>query len=731
MSYTTFSVETDGDGIATLTIDLPGQSMNVLNQDLINEFETFVNSFVSDDTMKGLVIASGKKSGFMAGADLRMLGSTDASGNPDDAFAELFRLNTMLRKLETGGHPAKALMKGEAHAKPVAAVVDGLALGGGLELVLACHYKVASDNPKVQFGVPEVQVGLLPGGGGTQRIPRLAGLQNAAMMITQGTPVNAATAQQYNLINEIVPADQLMEKAKSWIKANPKVTAPWDQKKFKFPGGGGAMDPRSVQFFMAATAMAQDKTYHNYPAVEYILSCLYEGSIVPFDTAIRIESKYFGKLLAGDQARNMIRTLFINKQAAEKGEQRPDGVGQTTLKKVGVLGAGMMGAGIAYVTAKAGMEVVLLDRDQDYAEKGKGYSEKIVEKGVSRGKVTKEKGEALLARITPTTDYAHLSDVDLIIEAVFEDPDVKADVIKKTEAVIGKDVIFASNTSTLPITGLAKNSERPDQFIGIHFFSPVDKMPLVEIIPGDKSGDRSLATALDYVGKIKKTPIVVKDTRGFYTNRVVPPYLNEAMLMVKEGINPALIDNCAKRLGMPVGPLALTDETSLELGHMLMQSTKKELGADYRPNGVEDMLEKMVVDLGRKGRKSGGGFYEYPSDGSKKYLWPGLQEHFPLAAEQPTADEVEERLMYAQLIPAAQCYAEGIVFDPQSADLGAIFGWGFAPWTGGPMSHIDTIGLETFVRKAESLAQQYGERFNPPQMFRDMAAKEETLYKAA
>ncbi|MEO0850922.1 MAG: 3-hydroxyacyl-CoA dehydrogenase NAD-binding domain-containing protein, partial [Pseudomonadota bacterium] len=618
MSYTTFSVETDGDGIATLTIDLPGQSMNVLNQDLINEFETFVNSFVSDDTMKGLVIASGKKSGFMAGADLRMLGSTDASGNPDDAFAELFRLNTMLRKLETGGHPAKALMKGEAHAKPVAAVVDGLALGGGLELVLACHYKVASDNPKVQFGVPEVQVGLLPGGGGTQRIPRLAGLQNAAMMITQGTPVNAATAQQYNLINEIVPADQLMEKAKSWIKANPKVTAPWDQKKFKFPGGGGAMDPRSVQFFMAATAMAQDKTYHNYPAVEYILSCLYEGSIVPFDTAIRIESKYFGKLLAGDQARNMIRTLFINKQAAEKGEQRPDGVGQTTLKKVGVLGAGMMGAGIAYVTAKAGMEVVLLDRDQDYAEKGKGYSEKIVEKGVSRGKVTKEKGEALLARITPTTDYAHLSDVDLIIEAVFEDPDVKADVIKKTEAVIGKDVIFASNTSTLPITGLAKNSERPDQFIGIHFFSPVDKMPLVEIIPGDKSGDRSLATALDYVGKIKKTPIVVKDTRGFYTNRVVPPYLNEAMLMVKEGINPALIDNCAKRLGMPVGPLALTDETSLELGHMLMQSTKKELGTDYRPNGVEDMLEKMVVDLGRKGRKSGGGFYEYPSDGSKK-----------------------------------------------------------------------------------------------------------------
>ncbi|MEO1426334.1 MAG: FAD-dependent oxidoreductase, partial [Pseudomonadota bacterium] len=400
MSYTTFSVEIDSDGIAVLTIDLPGQSMNVLNQALINELETFVTSFVSDEAMTGLVIASGKKSGFVAGADLRMLASTDPGAGADDGFAELFRLNKILRTLETGGHSAKALMKGEVHAKPVAAIVDGLALGGGLELVLACHYKLASDNPKVQFGVPEVQVGLLPGGGGTQRIPRLAGLQNAAMMITQGTPVNAVTAKQYNLIHDIVPGDELVDNAKAWIKANPKVTAPWDQKKFKFPGGGGAMDPRAVQFFMAATAMAQDKTYPNYPAVEHILSCLYEGSIVPFDTAIRIESKYFGKLLTGDQSRNMIRTLFINKQAAEKGEQRPANVGETTLKKVGVLGAGMMGAGIAYVTAKAGMEVVLLDRDQDYAEKGKGYSQKIVEKGVSRGKVTKEKGDGLLARIT-------------------------------------------------------------------------------------------------------------------------------------------------------------------------------------------------------------------------------------------------------------------------------------------------------------------------------------------
>jgi len=731
MSYETLKIETDSDGISLVIIDLPGQSMNVWNEALMREFAAWVDEFVADENVKGAVITSGKKSGFLAGADLRMLGSSDrAPGTGADPFDSAFGLNRVLRKLETSGHPAKALMKGEAHAKPVAVAVEGLALGGGLELVLAGHYRVVADNPKIQLGVPESQVGLLPGAGGTQRIPRLAGLQNAAMMATSGKPIDPNTAKAYGIIQEIVPVGETVAKAKEWVKANPKATQPWDKKGFKFPGGGGAMDPRAAQFFVGSNAMGQKQTNHNYPAIQAILSCLYEGSIVPFDTAIRIETKYFMKLISGPVAQNMIRTLFINKQAAEKGEQRPKDVPPSTLKKVGVLGAGMMGAGIAYVTAKGGMDVVLLDRDQAYAEKGKSYSQGIVEKGVSRGKVSKEKGEELLNRITPTTNYDDLKDVDLIIEAVFEDPDVKADVIKKTEAVIGKDIIFASNTSTLPISGLAKNSERPEQFIGIHFFSPVDKMPLVEIIPGEKSGDRSLATALDYVAKIRKTPIVVKDTRGFYTNRVVPPYLGEAMVMVKEGIKPALIENAAALLGMPVGPLALTDETSLELGHMLMQSTKKELGADYKPSGNEDLLEKMVVGLGRKGRKSGGGFYDYP-EGGKKHLWKGITDHFPEAEIQPSVEDVQARLLYAQLIPAAHCYAEGIVSDPQSADLGAIFGWGFAPWTGGPMSHIDTIGVENFVRKAESLAQQFGARFNPPQMFREMGEKGEKLYGKA
>jgi len=732
MSYEALKLDTDSDNIQTVTIDLPGQSMNVWNGQLMDEFERWVDAFVADDSLKGAVITSGKKSGFLAGADLRMLGATptkDASAK--DAFDNAFRLNAAFRKLETGGKPAKELQKGMAFAKPVAAAVEGLALGGGLEIVLACHHRVVADNKKVQLGVPESQVGLLPGAGGTQRIPRLIGLQNAAMMMTTGKPSDVATAKAQDLIQEVVPAGETLAKAKEWVKANPKVTQPWDKKGFKFPGGGGAMDPRAVQFYIGSNAMAQKQTNHNYPAIQSILSCLYEGSIVPFDTAIRIESKYFMKLLGGPVAKNMIRTLFINKQAAEKGDARPDGVEKQEINTVGVLGAGLMGSGITHVTVKGGMNVIVLDRDQDAADKAVDYSKKILDKKVSKGRMTKEAAEAFLSKIKPTTDYNDLKDVDLIIEAVFEDPDIKADVIKKTEAVIRPEVIFASNTSTLPITGLAKHSERPDQFIGLHFFSPVDKMPLLEIIPGDKTGDKAMATAFDYNAKIRKTPIVVKDIRGFYTNRVVPPYLGEAMAMVQEGIKPALIENAAKHLGLPVGPLALVDETSLELGYMLMQSTKKELGDEYQPSGNEGLLELMVVELGRKGRKSGGGFYDYPSDGTPKRLWPGLEEHFPLKDDQPNEDEVKDRLLYAQLIPAAHCLADDIVFDPQSADLGAIFGWGFPPYTGGPMSYIDTIGVDAFVNTADNLAQRYGERFHPPQKFRDMAAKNEKIYKSA
>jgi 3-hydroxyacyl-CoA dehydrogenase/enoyl-CoA hydratase/3-hydroxybutyryl-CoA epimerase len=730
MTYKSFSIDIDADGIALMTIDLPGQSMNVWNGDLMAEFPKFIDEFIANDAVKGLVITSGKASGFLAGADLNMLGSSKAS-TMAEAFESAWALNATLRKMETGGNTNKDLVKGAAYAKPVACAINGLALGGGLELALACHYRVCADHPKIQLGLPESQVGLLPGGGGTQRLPRLIGLQGAGMMIMSGKPSNPQAALAQGVVHELAPADAVVAKAKDWVKANPKAAAPWDKKGYKFPGGAGSMDPRSVPLYMGASTMALRQSKGNYPAIQAILSCLYEGSMLPIDTALRVESKYFTKLLSGPNAKNMIRTLFVNKQAAEKGAARPEGVPKSELKKVGVLGGGLMGSGITHVTVKGGMDVVVLDRTLEDAQKAVTYSQKIVDKAVKRGKMTQEKADAFMARITPTDNYDDLKDVDLIIEAVFERPDVKADVIKKTEAVIGPDVIFASNTSTLPITGLAKNSSRPDQFIGMHFFSPVEKMPLLEIIPGEQSGDKALAVALDYNVKIRKTPIVVKDVRGFYTNRVFPPYAGEAMLMIAEGVSMALIENAAVHMGMPIGPLAVVDETTLKLGYDVMQSTKEELGDDYTPSGNEELFELMVNKLGRSGRRFGAGFYDYDDKGTKKGLWKGITEHFPLAETQPSVEEVQQRLMFIQLIATAQCYHEEVVSDPQSADLGAIFGWGFAPWTGGPMSHIDTMGVDNFVRIADSLAQKHGERFKPPMSFRDKADKGETFYKAA
>ncbi|WP_438728298.1 3-hydroxyacyl-CoA dehydrogenase NAD-binding domain-containing protein [Parasphingorhabdus sp. DH2-15] len=730
MTYKSFSIDIDDDGIVLMTIDLPGQSMNVWNADLMADFPKFIDEFIGNDDIKGLVITSGKASGFLAGADLNMLGATKAT-TMAEAFEGAWALNATLRKMETCGNSNKDLVKGAAHAKPVACALNGLALGGGLELALACHYRVCADHPKIQLGLPESQVGLLPGGGGTQRLPRLIGLQGAGMMIMSGKPANPQAALAQGVVNEVAPADQVVAKAKQWVKDNPKASAPWDKKGFKFPGGAGSMDPRSVPLYMGASTMALKQSKGNYPAIQAILSCLYEGSMLPIDTALRVESKYFTKLLSGPNAKNMIRTLFINKQAAEKGAARPQDVPASDLKKVGVLGGGLMGSGITHVTAKGGMDVIVLDRSVEDAQKAVAYSQKIVDKAVKRGKMTQEKADAFMARITPTDNYDDLKDVDLIIEAVFERPDVKADVIKKTEAVIGKDVIFASNTSTLPITGLAKHSERPDQFIGMHFFSPVEKMPLLEIIPGEKTGDKALAVALDYNAKIRKTPIVVKDVRGFYTNRVFPPYAGEAMLMISEGVSMTLIENAAVHMGMPIGPLAVVDETTLKLGYDVMQSTKEELGDEYKPSGNEDLFELMVNKLGRSGRRFGAGFYDYDDKGNKKGLWKGITDHFPPAEVQPSVEEVQQRLMFIQLIATAQCYHEEVVSDPQSADLGAIFGWGFAPWTGGPMSHIDTMGVDNFVRIADSLAQKHGERFNPPMSFREKADKGETFYKAA
>ncbi len=714
----------DADGILTLTIDCPGLSMNVINEAVTRDLADAITRIRTDAAVKGAVITSGKPTGFLAGADLKGMnfaGSADgaeAAGTGKSRMARLFEgvfaLNRLLRDLETTG-------------KPVAAAVNGLALGGGLEIVLACHHRVVADDPKLTLGLPEVLVGLFPGAGGTQRLPRLMGVQPALMYLLQGKSMSPQEALGFGVVQELAPRDDVVARARAWVKANPtKSTQPWDEKNFRFPGGVGHMNPAFAQTFMGGTAMAHRQSFGNMNQVKAILSAVYEGAQLPMDTAIRVESKYFAKVVADPQAGNMIRSLFVSKQAAEKGARRPKDEPPAKTNKVAMLGAGLMGAGIAMVSAQAGIEVVLLDRDLESANKGKAYTEERLRKR----KTDPAKMAEILDRIHPTTDYADLAGCDLVIEAVFEDRAIKADVTKATEAVVGADTIFGSNTSTLPITGLAEAWSRPENFIGNHFFSPVEKMPLVEIIVGQKTGPRAIARALDYVAQIRKTPIVVNDSRGFYTSRCFGTFVQEGLALLAGGVKPAMIENVARHMGMPVGPLAVNDEVGLDLGHKVAQQTKKDLGDAYRPGPGEAVIETMV-GLGRHGRKNGKGFYVYPEDGSPKHLWPELATHFPVAAQQPSPAEVKERLMFRQLVECARCFAEGVLETPEDGDLGAIFGWGFAPFTGGPFSHMDTLGIARVVETLDRLAAAHGERFAPPQLLRDMAASGETFYGRA
>jgi 3-hydroxyacyl-CoA dehydrogenase/enoyl-CoA hydratase/3-hydroxybutyryl-CoA epimerase len=723
MTFENFKVEVDADGIALVTFDVPGRSMNTLTASVIGEFPALTKMIATDAAIKGAVITSGKASGFCAGADLGEIG---ANGGARAAMSEqerlkatfdnVFLLNRTFRALETCG-------------KPVAAAVNGLALGGGLEIALACHYRVVADNPKIQLGLPEAKVGLLPGAGGTQRLPRLIGAMKALPLILEGKSVDPSEAKAMGFVNEVVPADQVVAAAKAWVKTKGDAVAPWDKKDFKIPGGN-PYSPGGGQVFVMGTAMLRKQSYGNYPAQRYIMQAVYEGIQVPFDAAIRIESRYFAKLMMDPTSRNMVRSLFVSMQDLGKGARRPANQPATDVKKLGVLGAGMMGAGIAYVSAMAGIQVVLLDASQEAAEKGKAYSTGLLDKAVSRGKSTAEKRDAVLGLITPTTDYALLAGCDLIVEAVFETREIKADVTKKAEAVISDTAIFGSNTSTLPISGLAEASVRPASFIGIHFFSPVDKMQLVEIIMGKATDDRALAVAIDYVKKIKKTPIVVNDSRGFYTSRCFGTYVSEGIEMLAEGIAPAIIDNVGRMTGMPRGPLELSDDVALDLAHKVREATAKDLGDRYEPTAADPLVKAMVVDQGRFGRKNGKGFYDYPKDG-KKTLWPGLSQLVPPTvreAEPELVDELKKRLLYRQAIEAARCYEEGVVTDPRDADVGAILGWGYAPWSGGPVSLIDTVGVAKFVEECDRFAQKYGKRFMPNALLRDMAAKGDTFY---
>jgi len=721
-----FKFEIDSDGIALITFDSPGKSMNVISADVMTDFDTLTAKIASDDKVKGAVITSGKDA-FCAGADLSELGGSEAelAKLPEDEmkaklFEQCFRLNKTFRALETCG-------------KPVAAAINGLALGGGFEIALACHYRVMpSDNSKAKLGLPEAMVGVLPGGGGTQRLPRLVGLMNAAPILLQGKQIDANTALAQGIVHAVVPMAELVAKAKELVKENKlESKQPWDADKFRFPGGG-PYHPAGAQMFGAASPMLRKTTYGNYPAQRYILSCVYEGAQVSMDDAIQIESRYFTKLMLRPESRNMIRSIFLSKQALDKGGRRPASQKKGEIKKVAVIGAGFMGAGIATVSVQAGIEIVLIDATQEGAEKGKQHAMDYFAGGVKRGKVSQEKADKLASMITPTTDYSLLKDVDLVVEAVFENSELKHKITKMAEEVIPEGAVFGSNTSSIPITSLATASKRPEQYIGIHFFSPVEKMNLVEIIMGEKTGDYALSRAIDFVTKIKKTPIVVADTRGFYANRCVMRFIGEGMNMLAEGVKPALIENATRMAGMPVGPLSLQDEVALDLGVKLIKQTKADLGADYKPSPTEPILFKMVEEYERFGRKNGKGFYDYPSEkGQPKRLWPELEQFAPngkYAEEQPSADELKDRILYTQALEAARCMEEGIVQDPREADVGSILGWGFAPYTGGALSFIDTIGTAAFVKRADELAEAYGEQFAVPALLREMAKKGETFY---
>ena len=701
------------DGIAILEIDVKDRPMNVITSDFAKELAERVEQVTNDEKIIGAIITSSKND-FMAGADLKsMLPSLMKLSNASEMVDAVVQSNGVSRNIETCG-------------KPFVAAINGTALGGGLEICLACHYRIAIDRPDAVLGLPEVLVGLLPGGGGTQRLPRMIGVQNALELMTQGKHIKPAVAKSMGIVDELSSKEDLIGKAKQWIIDVGDPVKPWDKKGFKVPGGFDPNTTSTIQVFSIVNAMVAKNTNHNYPAPISIVSSVYEGCQVPIDTGLRIESKYFVKLLRDPVAGNMIRSLFINKQSADKLRARPKDVEKSKVTNLGMLGAGMMGSGIALVSAQAGINVVLLDSTIESATKGKKYTEKYLEKSIALKKMTSEKAKVIIDRIQVTTDFNDLKDCDLIIEAVFENREIKADVTQKTEKVIADSVIFASNTSTLPITGLAKASSRPKSFIGMHFFSPVERMPLVEIIMGEESSDEALAKSLDYIQQIRKTPMVINDSRGFFTSRVFSQACNEANEMLREGVLPALIENGARQAGYPVGPLAVQDETSIELGHKIHVQTIEDIGDEYKPQSAVDVAEKMY-ELGRLGKKYRKGFYEYPEDGPKK-IWSGLAEAFPVSQTQPDLQLIKDRLMTIQSLDAYRCLEENVLTSPDDGDIGSIFGWGFPPWSGGVFSYIDTVGIKAFVERCDDFHKRFGERFKVPNSLRERANKNESFY---
>src|ERR1700746_10194 len=727
MAFRNFKVENDADGIALVAWDIPGRSMNVLDETSINELEEIVKQTSNDAAVKGVVVTSGKEV-FSAGADLSMLEGMNRR------YADLFKAkgevaaNQML--FDQSRKSSLVFRAIETSGKPWVAAINGLALGGAFELTLSCHYRVAAENPKTRLGLPEVKVGLFPGAGGTQRVPRIVPPQDAMQMLLKGEAVDLAKAKALKLVDAVVPASDLIKTAKDWIKGGGKAVAPWDDKNFKLPGGP-VFSKGGMMMFPAGNAIYRRETYDNYPAARAVMSCVYEGLQLPIDAALRVESRYFTKILRSKEAQAMIRSLFLSMQELNKGARRPEGVPRTKVKKLAVIGAGFMGASICDFSAQAGIEVVLIDRDQESADKGKAHAKSVIDGLIAKGRAKEADRDALLGRITATDDYATLKDCDLVIEAVFEDRKVKKETFAKAQQYLKPGVVFASNTSTLPITSLAEEFKDQGKFVGIHFFSPVEKMMLVEIIVGKNTNDVALATALDYVRVIGKTPIVVNDSRGFFANRCVLRFTAEGLEMLMEGVPPAMIENTAKMAGMPVGPLSLSDEVALDLVLKIMKATEADLGFPAGGQAPKRVLVEMVEKQGRFGRKNGKGFYDYPEKGKgQKSLWPELSGLQPKHLDPDTLDveELKQRFLVVQAVEAARTVEDHVITDMREADVGSILGFGFAPFTGGTLSYIDFMGTRKFVELCHKLEAKYGSRFTPPKSLVGGGAKGVSLY---
>jgi 3-hydroxyacyl-CoA dehydrogenase/enoyl-CoA hydratase/3-hydroxybutyryl-CoA epimerase len=711
--------EQDADGIVTLTLDDPNQSANTMNADFRESLGVTVDRLEAEkDSITGVVITSAKKT-FFAGGDLNDL----IQAKPENAV-----------ELTEGSGLMKGQMRRiEQLGKPVVAAINGAALGGGLEIALATHHRIAADVKGSQIGLPEVTLGLLPGGGGVVRTVRLLGIQSALLnVLLQGQRHRPAKALELGLVHELVGSvEELVPAAKAWIKANPEGgVQPWDVKGYKIPGGTPSNPSFAANLPAFPANLRKQIKGANMPAPRAILAAAIEGAQVDFDTAIQIETRYFIHLATGQVSKNMTKAFFFDLQTINSGGSRPDGFEKYTAKKVGVLGAGMMGAAIAYVSAKAGIDVVLKDVSQEAAEKGKGYAVKIEEKALSRGKTTQEKSDALLAKIKPTADPADFAGVDFVIEAVFESVELKHKVFGEIEGIVNADAVLGSNTSTLPITTLAEGVQRTEDFIGIHFFSPVDKMPLVEIICGEKTSPATLAKVFDYTLQIKKTPIVVNDSRGFFTSRVIGTFINEAVAALGEGVEPASIEQAGAQAGYPAPPLQLMDELTLTLPRKIRKETREAVeaaGGTWKSHASEAVIDRMVEEFDRKGRSTGAGFYEYGEDGKRTGLWPGLRDAFKSGSAEVPFEDLKERMLFAEALETVKCFDEGVLTSVADANIGSIFGIGFPAWTGGVIQYINQYegGLQGFVDRSRELAARYGDHFEPPASLVEKAAKGE------